>query len=355
MLFRKTRKTLQHLLVTISVTGILLILWTFYSQNHSSIQTRLDLIETEKTAPSSASPSVSSEMSAKRNYHFVLFLIPTTPDSVEHRQLLRSTWMNISAWPEEEFRDVDPKFLNFKTMFVVGRVKGKEYSAQFLAEASQHDDIFIVDYLFEELGVLKYKVLWGMFRSLLLFDYSFLVKVDMDTLVILPDMIKGLSELPAHMVYSGTCYAVLPKFHTDKFKPELTLNYRNHRYCFGGGYFLSRDLIQHLSELDSSLYVTVVDAEDWYIGWLVYHVRRKLGINTKEVQLEKDDHGYMKNEGYSKYNFDGTWFLHFLRTPAKLIDAFTCRKNMVIEACPHKVYMHTSNYNGTCTCFNKNR
>ena len=378
MLFRKPRRSLP--LAAISV-GLGLLLWVYpgYSSDGGDLtvtvspSANLSLFSSdnsdhsdysgtsERNTSGNSDYSGTSERNynfisdysgtSERNYHFIVFLIPTMPNEVSHRQLLRSTWMNISAWPEEEFSGVDRKFLNFKTMFVVGRIQGKEHSPEFLAEKSEHDDIFTVDYLFEEAGVLKYKVLWGMFRSLLLYNFSYLVKVDMDTLVILPDLLKGLSERPSdRMVYSGTCYGILPHRYVDKFKPELTVNYRNHRYCFGGGYFLSRDLIQHIAELDSSVYITVADPEDWFVGWLVYHVTRKLGINTNEVQLEKKKDGYVKNERSSRYNFDGTWFLHFLRTPKKLTDAFNCRISMVIEDCPQKQYWHYDN--GTCTCFN---
>ena len=350
-MFRRTKNTLPFALAAFFI-GFLLLYWISNTQE-DVISSDLTFLNVVAVNERDVSELVSATEEPQRSYHFLVFLIPTTPDKVEHRQLLRSTWMNMSAWPEGEFSGIDPRFLDFKIMFVVGRVKGKDTSPQFKAEMSLHDDIYVVDYLFEDLSVLKYKVLWGLFRSLHLFDYNYLVKVDMDTLVMLPDVLKGLSSRsPDQMVYSGTCYGILPTSETERFSPGLVANYHNHRYCFGGGYFLSRDLVQHISELESSVFVTVVDAEDWFVGWLVYHVRKKLGINTNDVQLEKNKDMYMKNEGYHRYNFHETWFLHFLRTPQKLIDAFSCRKGVDNAACPEQVYWHYDN-NGTCVCYMK--
>ena len=351
-MFKRTKNTFPFSLIVILLIGFLLLHWMFSAREDviPSGQTFLNAVDVNEK---DVSRLLSTTQEHPRSYYFLVFLIPTTSDKVEHRQLLRSTWMNVSAWPEGEFSGIDPRFLDFKIMFVVGRTKGMDFSPQFKDEASKQDDIYIVDYLYEDLSVLKYKVLWGLFRSLHLFDYSYLVKVDMDTLVILPDLLKGLSSRsPDQMVYSGTCYGILPTSETERFSPGFVANYHNHRYCFGGGYFLSRDLVKHISELESSVFITVVDAEDWFVGWLVYHVKRRLGVNNNDVQLEKNTDMYMKNEGYHRYNFHDTWFLHFLRTPQKLIDAFSCRKEIDNEACPEQVYWHYDD-NGTCVCYKK--
>ena len=268
--------------------------------------------------------------------HFMIIVIPSMSKSQEFRHLLRTKWLNMSSWGSHEFEGVDTKYLDFKLMFVVGKKKSGDYSDDFIKEMSTYDDIHLID-VTESRWILKDKVLFGMKKSVELFDYKYFIKIDHDTLVDLPNLAKGIQTLPDENVYTGAC-----TFRIAKGEYKNLFN-----YCGGGGYILSRDLIEKITALPEEEINISLNPEDGYTGWLVAEVKRKFNISKTLPVKNRNILNRMRYEATTgKYRFN-RWFYHWLKSVRALERVFTCRVNANFTQCPRKRYHFE---NTTCLC-----
>ena len=133
----------------------------------------------------------------------MVIVIPSMPSSGEFRHYLRTKWLNQSCWRREEIEPIDPEYLNFKLMFVIGKLPNKQnYSQEFLDELSNNDDIYLIDKV-ESRKILKDKVIFGMRESVKRFTYNYFIKIDHDTMVDLPRLAKGLPTLPKKNIFKA--------------------------------------------------------------------------------------------------------------------------------------------------------
>lgn len=273
------------------------------------------------------------------NRSFIIFAIPSldTVTCSNLRHSIRSRWMNYSFWNIQQFEKMDPRFLKFKLMFVIGKSK-LNFSEEVLEEASQHDDMFLAPELSEGSNMLRYKVMWSMKKSLALFDYDYLVKVDHDTLIDLPALIKGLMKQRRYSFYGGFCNLHVPK--RKKYEDLVWF-----QYCQGGGYILSRDLVEKIT-LEDQLHTNVpITPEDLYTGWLVYNIELKSKARRKiRTTIRHSVRLYRKN--YVKLSV-GFWFLHWLKDPEVMEEVFQCRTSLGNSECTRSGYNITSK---TCQC-----
>eukprot|EP00116_Pleurobrachia_bachei_P010956 sb/3471218/ len=117
--------------------------------------------------------------------------------------------------------------------------------------------------------MIKYKVLWGMRQSLVLYNATYLIKTDGDILVNLPVLIRRLKVASRTRLYTGSCYS-------HNLEPTLKEYMKTHgnitnnwMYCSGGGYILSRDVAERIMELSREVGRIPIIAEDMYTGYLV--------------------------------------------------------------------------------------
>ena len=96
-------------------------------------------------------------------------------------------------------------------------------------------------------------------KSVELFDYKYFIKIDHDTLVDLPNLAKGIRTLRDENVYTGACTF---RIANGEYKNLFS-------YCGGGGYILSRDLVEKISSLPEKNINILLIPEDEYTGWLV--------------------------------------------------------------------------------------
>ena len=229
--------------------------------------------------------------------YFAVFLIPTLPGKVNARKTIRETWANFTAWAA--FTPAEQEYLNFKLMFIVGNTRDKPYSSEFIEESFKNKDIVIASALEEHRMVLKYKVLWGLQRIQRLYDYKFIVKTDDDILVNLPLVLKKLQSLQHNnMVYGGDCYRRYGGFG----------GLPRYKYCSGGGYFLSRDMVTSLMGLGLEVHNVPFRPEDGYIGWLVYNVNKNLNFS---LEVPKQFPDVLSLVGYKCGTFKH-WFYHHI-------------------------------------------
>ena len=106
-------------------------------------------------------------------------------------------------------------------------------------------------------------------KSVELFDDKYFIKIDHDTLSDLPNFAKGIPTLRDENVYTGACTF---RIANGEYKNLFS-------YCGGGGYILSRDLVEKISSLpEEDINISLIP-EDGYTGWLVAEVKRKFNIS----------------------------------------------------------------------------
>ena len=270
----------------------------------------------------------SSTQTLDHNSYFMVILIPSMPESFIYRHNLRTRWLNMSNWNELEFKDIDKQYQTFKLMFVVGKVENEEYSEEFLQEVSETDDIHLMD-IVESRGALRHKLLWGMKKSVDLYKYTYFVKVDHDTLIDLPHLMRGLSVSQRDNLYTGYCNK---RLRSSVYKGTF-------KYCLGGGYILSRDLVEKISLLEEKDTADVaIASEDGYTGYLAWTVAKQYNLTETIPRADvrvlrifsKVAHGIQFNR----------YFYHWLKNFHNFDRVFECRIVANKTTCPSMSYQY---------------
>lgn len=249
---------------------------------------------------------------------FMVIAIPSLPESVSQRNAIRSTWMNLTRWSAFGGRTTQADHV-VKVMFILGQV---ELGDELRAEIKAHKDIYIVMSLEEKRTVLKYKVLWALKHSLRIFNYSYFVKTDQDILVNFPVLLEDLRSLPRKRLYTGSCNMSYGGFK----------GYPKWKYCSGGGYVLSRDIVEEMGFLPEEVDRVPFKPEDGYIGWLVYNLGK---LRNFEIPI-KSRHALQAN-GYKCGPFKH-WFYHQIKTPEKMKSFFEVVNSNSSTPCSSLVY-----------------
>ena len=77
------------------------------------------------TVPEKTSSSLLKE-SAKENY-FIVFVIPTHPQKVQQRNVIRNTWANVDKWSLLANKEEEKK--RIKVLFICGNLTGNDNTA----------------------------------------------------------------------------------------------------------------------------------------------------------------------------------------------------------------------------------
>ena len=281
----------------------------------------------------------------KEKYYMVI-VIPSMPSSGEFRHHLRTKWLNQSYWRTDEIEPIDPEYLNFKLMFVVGKLPNQQnYSQEFLDELSNNDDMYLIDKV-ESRKILKDKVIFGMRESVQRFTYNYFIKMDHDTMADLPRLAKGLPSLPKKNILTGCCYLKLDKGH---FKGSAEI--REMQYCQGGAYVLSHDVIEKIASLsDEETFIKfgLQEPEDLYTAWLVDQVNRKFTDSVVEV---KHHRRLVNGRGFHRHNYwFRRWFNHKIKSVEDIEKAFACRIKANFTLCPSAHYYYENVNSTECLC-----
>ena len=276
---------------------------TQVSKKSTTVQNTRPLVESEtNTVPEKTSSSLLKE-SAKENY-FIVFVIPTHPQKVQQRNVIRNTWANVDKWSLLANQEEEKK--RIKLLFICGNLTVNDNTAAFKDEVSNNDDIFILKNITEGRVSLRYKNMWGFRYSHQHFNFEYLVKTDDDIIVNLPKLILDLSKYPRGYYYLGRCVNVVGK------PPQ-----RWH-YCSGGGYVLSRDLVTEIVNLPRTVHRPRMEPEDVFTGWLVWNVN-----NSTEHSVRP---GSIAALGLSRYKCGlfNKWFYHGYKkvNPEDILEVF---------------------------------
>ena len=288
----------------------------------------------------------SDNVTFKEKYYMVI-VIPSMPSSGEFRHYLRTKWLNQSCWRRDEIEPINPEYLNFKLMFVIGKLRHQQkYSQEFLDELSNNDDMYLIDQV-ESRKILKDKVIFGMRESIKHFTYNYFIKMDHDTMVDLPRLAKGLPTLPKKNILTGWCYLKLDKGHF-----KVSVEIREMRYCQGGAYVLSHDVIEKIASLsDEETFIEFgrQEPEDLYTAWLVDQINRKF---TDSVVRVKNRRRLVNSLGIRRQEYwFNRWFSHKIKTVADMERVFACRIKANFTLCPSAHYYYKSANATECLCY----
>lgn len=274
---------------------ILIIISTFLLLDHPMTPLHLDHI-TGNTTLDVAELLQEPTIQIVKERYFIVVMIPSLPYNGAKRQAIRDTWGNLAAWPI--LNDVEDKYKEIKIMFVVGTLNGMEPPLELQQETSDYGDIYLAKGLQEGRLVLKYKVLWGFKQALALFDFDFFIKTDDDIFVNLPVVLQGLISYnypTTPRIYTGSCMHVYGGFG----------GHPRWKYCSGGGYVLSRDILLEMAQLPESVHRVPFRPEDAYTGYLVRCLRDLRGF---EVQIRS--YGLLRVGQYKCGDMNKQWFYH---------------------------------------------
>ena len=268
---------------------------------------------------------------------FMVIFIPSKPGAGKWREHVRTKGLNISPWKANEFEGVPEECLRFKVMFVVGKTKENGYSDDLLHESSMHDDLYLVETM-ESLLALNEKLLWALRKSVEIFDFTYFIKTDHDTMIDLPHLVTGLNLAPRQNLYTGKC----------DIKLKSTPYKQTFDYCKGGGYVISRDLVEKITELDDNETNVPIPFEDGLSGWLISRVVQKHNISGALIP-KHDDH-VLQNVSNSRNFFFIKWFYHYLKLLHWLDKTFECRRQADPLLCPSMNYKYLTAWKKGVKC-----
>ena len=211
------------------------------------------------------------------NSVFLLILVSTNVGNVDRRHLIRKTWG----------ADYSIK-TKWKTVFLLGKNSNDKEMNSAKKESEIYGDMVQADY-HEHFWNMSYKVAMGFEWSVKYCNFKYLLKSDDDVFVNTFGLMDFLSKYttPNKKFYTGNImvgsvvlrngrYGVSPEEYNETvYKP----------YCSGGGYVLSRDVVEtFLSYFDVLKPLKIDDA---YIGLLADRAGVKVTHN-KEFRMYED-------------------------------------------------------------------
>ncbi|XP_078357198.1 beta-1,3-galactosyltransferase 5-like [Oculina patagonica] len=240
-----------------------------YASNESSVQYhihRTKLLSTAVCPPNSV---------------FLLILVSTNVGNFDRRQLIRKTWgadFSIST--------------RWKTVFLIGKNSNDKEMGEVSKESQIYGDIVQADYQ-EHFWNMSYKVAMGFEWSVKYCTFDYLLKADDDVFVNTLNLMDFLTKYttPRRKFYTGNImvgsvvlrdgrYGVSPEEYNETiYKP----------YCSGGGYVLSRDVVEKFLSYFDVLKPLKID--DAYIGILA----DRAGVNVthnKEFRMYENNCEY---------------------------------------------------------------
>ncbi|KAJ7394138.1 hypothetical protein OS493_003816 [Desmophyllum pertusum] len=211
------------------------------------------------------------------NSLFLLILVSTNVGNVDRRHLIRKTWG----------ADFSIK-TKWKSVFLLGKNNNDEEMRSAKKESEIYGDMVQADY-HEHFWNMSYKVAMGFEWSVKYCTFNYLLKSDDDVFVNTFGLMDFLSKYttPKIMFYTGNImigsvvmrngrYAVSPEEYNETiYKP----------YCSGGGYVLSRDVVEKFLSYFDVLKPLKID--DAYIGLLADRAGVKVTHN-KDFRMYED-------------------------------------------------------------------
>ena len=204
----------------------------------------------------------------------LLILVSTNVGNFDCRRLIRKTWG----------ADYSIK-TKWKTVFLLGRNNNDKEMKTAMRESKIYGDMVQADY-HEHFWNMSYKVAMGFEWSVKYCSFDYLLKSDDDVFVNTFGMMDFLSKYttPKKKFYTGHVLSgsVVRRDGKYKVSPEEYNGTVYRPYCSGGGYVLSRDVVEKLFSYFDVLKPLKID--DAYIGLLAYQAGVKV-VNNPEFRM----------------------------------------------------------------------
>lgn len=209
---------------------------------------------------------------------YLLILVSTNVGNFDRRQLIRKTWGAQHSIDTTEW----------KTVFLLGKNSNEQEMKTAKKESDIYGDMVHADY-HEHFWNMSYKVAMGFEWSVKYCSFHYLLKSDDDVFVNTFGVMDYLSKFttPRKKLYTGNImvgsvvlrrgrYGVSPQEYNGTFyKP----------YCSGGGYILSRDVVEKFMGYFDFLRPLKID--DAYIGVLANRAGIKV-IHNSDFRMYED-------------------------------------------------------------------
>ena len=236
------------------------------------------------SSPSSEQDTVDKESKAalENGTHYlllVLVLSTTGTSGRERRDASRQTWM-------EGHRDQDEQSVLIKFVIGIQGLSPTEIDSLNQEQNTNHD-ILLLPNLQESYTNLTRKVLYSFVHLVEHYSFSYLFKCDDDSFVLLDKFVKELTERDSQSSFYWGFFDGRAHVHNKGKWTEADwfLCDRYLPYALGGGYVLSRDLVQRIAAASDGL--ELYNSEDVSVGvWLSpYKAERKHDVrfNTEFV------------------------------------------------------------------------
>jgi len=188
----------------------------------------------------------------------VLVLITTHVSHLEQRNVIRQTWGIDASNPPR-----------WKTYFLIGRARNDHEFNQVKHEIEMYNDLVLGD-VYEDFYNLTYKVQMGFEWSIKYCSYDFMLKGDDDVFINMQQVFSFLDskEVPNTELYAGNVQYQALVFRSGKYgveKEEFDKKIYP-RYCSGGGFILSYDVVEKM--IYKFKQVPALKIDDAYIGVL---------------------------------------------------------------------------------------
>lgn len=209
------------------------------------------------------------------NTLFLLILVSTNVGNFDRRRLIRKTWG----------ADYSIK-TKWKTVFLLGRNSNNREMKTAMRESKIYGDMVQADY-HEHFWNMSYKVAMGFEWSVKYCSFSYLLKSDDDVFVNTFGMMDFLSKYttPKKKFYTGNVIARSVVMRDGKYRvsPEEYNGTLYKPYCGGGGYVLSRDVVEKLFSYFDVLKPLKID--DAYIQGLLADRAGVKVVNNPEFRM----------------------------------------------------------------------
>jgi len=193
----------------------------------------------------------------------VLLLITSNLLNFERRRSIRATW------GEDPVSDVR----KWKTYFLIGRLHDNKKLYHLSKEIKRHGDIILANTM-EDFYNLGPKLQMAFEWSYKYCDFKYVVKGDDDVFVNIPRLFAFVNshDIPKHSLYAGNVHYAAVVFRDGRYGMSKGDYWKNKypRYCSGGGFVLTRDVVEKFFNALNS--VSVIKIDDAYIGELALKV-----------------------------------------------------------------------------------
>lgn len=232
-------------------------------------------------------PPATRDVDANKHKHqkFLVIMVLSSPKGKERRDGVRQTWM-------KGYRDRTPKVCIIFSIGTQG-LSSQDVRA-LISENSTHGDLLLLPHLHDSYNNLTRKVLESFVAINNFYNFTYLMKCDDDSFVVLDTILKELSARKSKRnYYWGFIYSQSVVRQQGKWAEEKWFLCDTYfPYAAGGGYVVSQTLVGHLSANRDSF--ILYNNEDVSMGaWLSpYDAERQHDTRFKaratNLDCEKD-------------------------------------------------------------------